>query len=127
MAIAQLLIKPPEGLATGPIFKALNLSPGESLDGLDPEELLVLLKENGPSNTNCVNDLQAPAFSQLPRLDSLKKRLISSGLYQAVFMTGSGSTLVCIGSEELPSFLEDDEDNEVIHHLCKSKSVPLPP
>lgn len=119
MDLIQLLVKPPEGLATGPIFKALNLSPGEIFDGLDPEELLALLQKNGPSNTNCVNDLQPPAFSQLPRLDSLKKRLISSGLYQAVFMTGSGSTLVCIGSEELPSFLEDDEDCEVIRRLSK--------
>ena len=45
----------------------------------------------------CVNDLEPPAFSVLPSLRLLKERLQAEGRYDAVFMSGSGSTLVAVG------------------------------
>lgn len=59
----------------------------------------------------CVNDLEQPAFDNLPELLDLKQRLKREGgaAYDAVFMTGSGSTIVCMGSDSRPVFLSGDE------------------
>jgi 4-diphosphocytidyl-2-C-methyl-D-erythritol kinase len=45
-----------------------------------------------------VNDLEQPAFDKLPQLGELKRRLQEEGGFEAVFMTGSGSTIVGVGS-----------------------------
>jgi hypothetical protein len=44
-----------------------------------------------------VNDLEQPAFANLPELKLLKDRLKVEGRnkYSSVFMSGSGSTIVC--------------------------------
>ena len=41
----------------------------------------------------------------------LKTRLIeeSEGRFSAVFMTGSGSTMVCIGSDQPPAWLQEQQ------------------
>ena len=102
-----LLIKPPVGLSTPAIFKALDL---ERTSAAEPRAILDELRNGGAiTQALCVNDLEAPAFQVLPELESLKQRLISTGLYSAVWMTGSGSTMVCAGSEEVPPFVAEDD------------------
>lgn len=48
----------------------------------------------------------------LPELEALKGKLSAEGggRFSAVFMTGSGSTIVCAGSDEPPEFLATDSD-----------------
>ena len=97
-----LLVKPSIGLSTPAIFKALDL---DSRSSADPEQLLAGLATNGASPEVCVNDLEPPAFAELPRLGELKDRLAQDGSFDAVFMSGSGSTIVGVGSEAVPQFL----------------------
>ena len=47
-------------------------------------------------------------FCRLPQLLELKQRLQAEGCFQSVFMTGSGSTIVCVGADEPPGFLFDE-------------------
>lgn len=81
----------------------------------DPQELLSLMAEHGIKQDYCVNDLEEPAFVNLPDLRALKDRLQneSDGRFTAVFMTGSGSTIVCIGSDEPPKFLQEEQYSDV--------------
>lgn len=101
-----LLIKPPIGLSTPQIFKALDL---ERRSTSDPRELLSSMQQNGTITQDlCVNDLEQPAFDTLPELLDLKQRLQATGDYESVFMTGSGSTIVCVGSDAVPDFVAQD-------------------
>nr|AJR27236.1 4-diphosphocytidyl-2-C-methyl-D-erythritol kinase [Haematococcus lacustris] len=119
-----LLVKPPVGLATPRIFKSLDLS---RRSAADPLELLAGMTKAGATGSPlpqalCVHDLEQPAFDNLPELKELKERLASSpvgsspqdspgGAEQqrpaAVFMTGSGSTIVSVGCDTPPAFLAD--------------------
>lgn len=60
-----LLVKPNIGLSTPQIFKALDLD-GRST--ADPLALMERIKGEGCADDICVNDLEAPAFSELPEL-----------------------------------------------------------
>ena len=84
-----LLVKPPVGLSTPEVFKALDLA---RRSAADPLELLRGLAARGAIEPElCVNDLEQPAFDVLPSLAQLKQRLIteSDGRFSAVFMTGA--------------------------------------
>eukprot|EP00803_Ostreobium_quekettii_P010088 evm.model.scf_310.5 EVM.evm.TU.scf_310.5 scf_310:25857-26912(+) len=107
-----LLVKPAVGLPTGQIFKQLDLDKRSSAD---PEALLNRLSNDGMSQDVCVNDLEPPAFKTLPELADLKGRLQreGGGKFSAVFMTGSGSTIVCAGSDEVPEFLQEEAYSDV--------------
>ncbi|GAB4821619.1 hypothetical protein N2152v2_008665 [Parachlorella kessleri] len=100
-----LLVKPPVGLSTPEIFRALDLSRRSTAD---PLQLLAGLRQEGAVQQLCVNDLEQPAFDRLPQLLQLKQRLQAEACFQSVFMTGSGSTIVCVGSDEPPAFLFDE-------------------
>jgi 4-diphosphocytidyl-2-C-methyl-D-erythritol kinase len=101
-----LLVKPPIGLSTPAIFKALDLS---RRSGVEPRTLLERMQRGGRvTQALCVNDLEQPAFDTLPALLELKTKLQGTGLYEAVFMTGSGSTIVCTGSDQVPPFVEEN-------------------
>lgn len=101
-----LLVKPPIGLSTPEIFKALDLSRRSTAD---PKDLLSGLAARGAEQALCVNDLEQPAFDRLPALAELKDRLQKEGSFQSVFMTGSGSTIVGVGSDAAPAFLQGPE------------------
>ena len=74
--VPMLLVKPRIGLSTGKIFGALYI---EGTSDADPERLLEELIKSGKCEQRlCVNDLEAPAFSQLPKLETLKQRLLGS-------------------------------------------------
>jgi 4-diphosphocytidyl-2-C-methyl-D-erythritol kinase len=106
-----LLVKPPVGLSTPEIFKALDL---DRRSTADPRQLLAGLAARGPSQEVCVNDLEQPAFDRLPALGELKERLRAEGgdAFSAVFMTGSGSTMVGVGSDSAPEFLKADAETQ---------------
>jgi len=104
-----LLVKPPIGLSTPQIFKALDLDRRSTADPLD---LLKGLADGSACTPQlCVNDLEQPAFDTLPELLALKERLIQEGgdNYSVVFMTGSGSTIVAIGDDTPPAFLSEPD------------------
>jgi 4-diphosphocytidyl-2-C-methyl-D-erythritol kinase len=109
LTVPLLLVKPPIGLSTPAIFKALDLSRRSTVD---PRALLQQLEALGRMTPElCVNDLEQPAYDTLPELLQLKQRLQaegpSSGAFDAVWMTGSGSTIVCMGSDAAPGFLSE--------------------
>ncbi len=108
-----LLVKPPTGLSTPAIFKALNL---DARSDADPRRLLREMTDGGALRPDLVvNDLEQPAFDSLPELLALKQRLQreSGGAFSTVFMTGSGSTIVCAGSDDPPAFLSGEEYADV--------------
>ncbi|KAL5221720.1 hypothetical protein ABZP36_026433 [Zizania latifolia] len=107
--LPMVLIKPPEACSTAEVYKRLRL---EQTSQTDPLVLLKEITENGISQDACVNDLEPSAFQVLPSLKKLKKRIIAAnrGDYNAVFMSGSGSTIVGIGAPDPPAFVYDDDD-----------------
>ncbi|XP_042405001.1 4-diphosphocytidyl-2-C-methyl-D-erythritol kinase, chloroplastic-like [Zingiber officinale] len=109
MDLPMVLIKPPEACSTAEVYKRFRL---DQTSSIDPLVLLREINENGISQDVCINDLEPPAFEVLPSLKRLKKRVLTAGRgeYNAVLMSGSGSTIVGIGSPEPPSFVYDDEE-----------------
>ncbi|KAJ4840615.1 hypothetical protein Tsubulata_020917 [Turnera subulata] len=107
--IPMVLIKPLEACSTAEVYKRLRL---DHTSQVNPVTLLERISTNGISQDICINDLEAPAFEVLPSLKRLKQRIIaaSRGEYDAVFMSGSGSTIVGIGSPDPPQFVYDDEE-----------------
>ncbi|XP_057479756.1 4-diphosphocytidyl-2-C-methyl-D-erythritol kinase, chloroplastic/chromoplastic [Actinidia eriantha] len=107
--IPMVLIKPPQACSTAEVYKRLRL---DQTSKIDPLTLLEKISTNGISQHVCVNDLEPPAFEVLPSLKRLKQRVIaaSRGQYDAVFMSGSGSTIVGIGSPDPPQFVYDDDE-----------------
>jgi 4-diphosphocytidyl-2-C-methyl-D-erythritol kinase len=102
-----LLVKPPIGLSTPTIFKALDL---DRRSTEDPKDILQgLCNDSKVLPQYVVNDLEQPAFDCLPELKQLKEDLIREGTFDAVFMTGSGSTIVGIGSDDIPPCLLQDQ------------------
>ncbi|GAV76850.1 GHMP_kinases_N domain-containing protein [Cephalotus follicularis] len=110
--IPMVLIKPQEACPTAEVYKRLRL---DQTSKVDPLTLLEKISKNGVSQDVCINDLETPAFEFLPTLKGLKQRVVSAsrGEYDAVFMSGSGSTIVGIGSPHPPQFIYDDDYNDV--------------
>lgn len=106
-----LLVKPPVGLSTPQIFKSLDLDRRSTADPLKLLEDMTAKAAITPEL--CVNDLEQPAFDNLPELLQLKQRLQAEGSYEAVFMTGSGSTIVCVGSDTAPQWLSEPQYKEL--------------
>ncbi|XP_058079051.1 4-diphosphocytidyl-2-C-methyl-D-erythritol kinase, chloroplastic-like isoform X2 [Magnolia sinica] len=105
----MVLIKPQQACPTGEVYKRLRLDQSSSVD---PLTLLEKITQMGISQDVCINDLEPPAFEVLPSLKLLKKRVLAAGRgqYDAVFMSGSGSSIVGIGSPEPPQFVYDDDE-----------------
>ncbi len=89
------LVKPSEGCSTPAIFKALGLRPGQLLPGPEPRSMLAKFAASIES-APFLNDLEPPAFEVMPLLRSLRDDLQGYG-FGAVMMSGSGSTIFCIG------------------------------
>nr|WNX96125.1 4-diphosphocytidyl-2-C-methyl-D-erythritol kinase [Ayapana triplinervis] len=107
--LPMVLIKPPEACSTAEVYKRFRLDVSSTVA---PLTLLEKISKNGISQDVCVNDLEPPAFEVLPSLKRLKQRIIAAGRgkYDAVFMSGSGSTIVGVGSPDPPQFIYDEED-----------------
>lgn len=94
------LVKPAAGCSTPLVFRAMGLSKGEPLAGLQPIDLLAPFEANVRTATY-VNDLERPAIQVLPVIAELKYELMKLGLFDAVMMSGSGSTIFCLGEAPL--------------------------
>uniref|UniRef100_A0A224XFU7 4-(cytidine 5'-diphospho)-2-C-methyl-D-erythritol kinase n=1 Tax=Hypericum kalmianum TaxID=473045 RepID=A0A224XFU7_9ROSI len=107
--LPMVLIKPQEACPTAEVYKRFRL---EKTTPVDPLALLEKISSSGISQNVCINDLETPAFEFVPTLKRLKQRIIAAGRgkYDAVFMSGSGSTIVGIGSPEPPQFIYDEDD-----------------
>ncbi|GER54727.1 4-diphosphocytidyl-2-C-methyl-D-erythritolkinase [Striga asiatica] len=107
--LPMVLIKPQEACPTAEVYKALRM---ENTSKIDPLSLLEKISSNGISQDVCINDLEPPAFEVLPSLKRLKQRIAAAGRgqYDAVFMSGSGSTIVGVGSPDPPHFVYDDDE-----------------
>lgn len=69
------IVKPPEGLSTADVFRNLDLS---QCSNRDPRELLEKMRK-GIIFADFVNDLEAPSFKLVPRLEELKEKLYEAG------------------------------------------------
>jgi 4-diphosphocytidyl-2-C-methyl-D-erythritol kinase len=107
-----LLIKPSTPLSTGAVYKALDVN---KCSKVNPDELLErFYNEKTPSQDLCINDLELPAFGEMAILQDVKKELIATGEYESVFMSGSGSTMVCLGNhliQEDTNFERESKDD----------------
>lgn len=88
------LVKPNEGLSTPVVFRHLDY---DELSRVEPTHLLKQFVEEGLAEAEYVNDLELPAFKAMPSLQKMKAELEDLG-FEHVLMSGSGSTIFCIGS-----------------------------
>ena len=94
------IVKPAIGLSTPLVFKALQY---DRLSSIDPELLLNRFLINGAMDAgeDCyVNDLELPAFICAPELQTLKEELKQVKGFKYVMMSGSGSSIFCMGEPE---------------------------
>eukprot|EP00624_Nannochloropsis_granulata_P006756 evm.model.NODE_51261_length_21574_cov_29.278948.3 len=97
------IVKPPIGLSTPAVFKALDLN---ALSKEDPRALLsaftTRLGKGEPIPPSLyVNDLEPPAFQCIPRLKTIKDSLLSKG-FTSVMMSGSGTSIFAMAPPSLP-------------------------
>jgi 4-diphosphocytidyl-2-C-methyl-D-erythritol kinase len=109
------IVKPNLGLATKEVFRKVKL---EDLPSSDP---LKYLNDCVKGSLSCFNDLEVAAFSLMPELETLKKKLLSLG-FPIVLMSGSGSSFFCIGDPLLPLELEISD-----HFVCRSSFISRSP
>lgn len=92
------IVKPDLGLSTPAVFKALKY---DQLSTMDPECLLKRFMDHGAINAGgedaYINDLEQPAFDCLPQLRALKEELCGVDGFKHVMMSGSGTSIFCIG------------------------------
>uniref|UniRef100_A0A7S2URY2 4-(cytidine 5'-diphospho)-2-C-methyl-D-erythritol kinase n=1 Tax=Attheya septentrionalis TaxID=420275 RepID=A0A7S2URY2_9STRA len=100
------IVKPQLGLSTPQVFGAMDY---DKLSDADPQELLQqFTSSNGPEGSSMtsvadvpdscyVNDLEFPAFQCVPELKELKEQLLKVEGFQHVLMSGSGTSIFCMG------------------------------
>ncbi len=104
------IVKPNIGLSTPSVFKALDY---DELSDQDADNVLLpaFLETKGVENVakECyVNDLEPPAFRCVPRLGELKESLLKVEGFKHVMMSGSGTSIFCIGEpEDREAFLKE--------------------
>jgi 4-diphosphocytidyl-2-C-methyl-D-erythritol kinase len=107
------LVKPNVGLSTPSVFSALDY---DLLSTVDPEELLEDFVQHGVygvQKESFLNDLEPPAFKCVPMLRTLKEELQQVPGFTQVLMSGSGSTIFCIGSpEDKEAFMKEFGERE---------------
>eukprot|EP00252_Welwitschia_mirabilis_P023516 TRINITY_DN6669_c0_g1_i1.p1 TRINITY_DN6669_c0_g1~~TRINITY_DN6669_c0_g1_i1.p1 ORF type:complete len:424 (+),score=74.79 TRINITY_DN6669_c0_g1_i1:136-1407(+) len=115
----MILMKPQQECPTAQVYRLFQLSHASSVE---PLELLQEISRNGISQNVCINDLEAPAFELLPSLKKLKQQALreAQGQYIAVFMSGSGSTIVGVGDKRPPQFIYDKSSG--YHDMFVSES-----
>ena len=107
------IVKPNVGLSTPSVFKALDY---DELSTLDADEVLLpsFLKdfESVPAE-HYINDLEAPAFRCVPQLGKLKGELEKVKGFKHVMMSGSGTSIFCLGHpEDEDAFLQQFDSRD---------------
>lgn len=109
------IVKPDLGLSTPKVFSALDYN---QLSKEDPEMLLNTFLNEGVVNTDdkyYINDLEQPAFDCLPELKALKEELLKVRGFHHVMMSGSGTSIFCIGEpEDKEGFMKEFDGREGI-------------
>lgn len=109
------IVKPNIGLSTPSVFKALNY---DELSAIDSNEILLpaFLDSDGVENVPnkyYINDLEPPAFRCIPELGELKDSLSKVDGFKHVMMSGSGTSIFCIGQPvETESFMKEFGESE---------------
>ena len=107
------IVKPDFGLSTPKVFGALDY---DQLSNEDPEMLLNTFLQKGVVNTEdkyYINDLEQPAFDCLPELRALKDELLGVKGFDHVMMSGSGTSIFCIGEpEDKEAFMKEFDGRE---------------
>eukprot|EP00527_Entomoneis_sp_CCMP2396_P008704 CAMPEP_0198136878 /NCGR_PEP_ID=MMETSP1443-20131203/441_1 /TAXON_ID=186043 /ORGANISM="Entomoneis sp., Strain CCMP2396" /LENGTH=342 /DNA_ID=CAMNT_0043798165 /DNA_START=80 /DNA_END=1105 /DNA_ORIENTATION=- len=91
------IVKPNIGLSTPAVFKALDY---DKLSELDPDEKLLPTFLKGIDQVPdelFINDLELPAFKCIPELQELKEELVQIAGFDHVMMSGSGTSIFCLG------------------------------
>lgn len=100
------IVKPNVGLSTPAVFKALDY---DKLSSKDPDsELLPKFLEgiDKVPDDFFINDLEPPAFKNVPQLAQLKNDLLGVEGFEHVMMSGSGTSIFCLGEpKDRVSFL----------------------
>jgi 4-diphosphocytidyl-2-C-methyl-D-erythritol kinase len=94
------IVKPTIGLSTPSVFKALEY---DKLSTLDPETELLPAFLKGVDlvpDELFINDLERPAFTCVPELQQLKNELKNVNGFKHVMMSGSGTSIFCIGEPD---------------------------
>jgi 4-diphosphocytidyl-2-C-methyl-D-erythritol kinase len=94
-AFSMWIAKPSFGLSTPKVYQETKAA---LLPDRDP---LRALKEYKRGEGVFYNDLEVPAFSLSPRLESLKITLLEAGFKQVV-LSGSGTAFFCLGLKKPP-------------------------
>jgi len=104
------IVKPNVGLSTPSVFKALDYDELSTLDA-DKTLLPAFLETDGVENVSdeyYINDLEPPAFRCVPELGELKSSLQKIKGFDHVMMSGSGTSIFCIGEpDDKDSFLTE--------------------
>lgn len=94
------IVKPAVGLSTPSVFKALEY---DKLSTLDPDQTLLPAFLQGVDHVSddlFINDLEPPAFKCVPELKELKDELLQVKGFDHVMMSGSGTSIFCLGEPE---------------------------
>jgi len=98
------IVKPADvGLSTPSVFQALDY---DLLSTVDPDETLLPAFLNAQPSVRAVpdeffiNDLEAPAFQCVPELKQLKDELLQVAGFDHVMMSGSGTSIFCLGEPD---------------------------
>mmetsp|Transcript_12363 Transcript_12363/g.18120 ORF Transcript_12363/g.18120 Transcript_12363/m.18120 type:complete len:345 (-) Transcript_12363:132-1166(-) len=101
-ATELVIVKPNVGLSTPTVFKSLEY---DKLSDLDPDNLLEEFIDKSETiamvdDRSFVNDLEPPAFKNLPELKQLKEDLQKVKGFHHIMMSGSGTSIFCIGNPD---------------------------
>eukprot|EP00986_Skeletonema_menzelii_P001008 scaffold274_cov144-Skeletonema_menzelii.AAC.31 len=107
------IVKPNLGLSTPKVFKALDY---DQLSTEDPQMLCDVFLREGVVNTDdkyYINDLEQPAFDCLPELKALKDELLQVEGFDHVMMSGSGTSIFCIGEPtDKDAFMKEFDERD---------------
>jgi len=97
-----VIVKPDVGLSTPQVFRSLEY---DNLSELNPEQLLKDFTSKSEDismvdDKSFINDLEPPAFKNVPELKELKDSLQEVKGFQHVMMSGSGTSIFCIGNPD---------------------------
>mmetsp|Transcript_686 Transcript_686/g.818 ORF Transcript_686/g.818 Transcript_686/m.818 type:complete len:346 (+) Transcript_686:74-1111(+) len=104
-----VIVKPNVGLSTPQVFKSLEY---DKLSNISPDQLLQdftnKFKDISKVNDHSfINDLEIPAFKNIPDLRELKESLQKVKGFQHVMMSGSGTGIFCLGyPDDMQAFEE---------------------
>lgn len=111
------IIKPPYGLPTKDVFEHLNYKSVFSPDSIQQD-----LNNCIEGNIAYFNMLEKAAFELRPQLAALKNQLLQAG-FKAVIMSGSGSSLVCIGENMHPLEIQENHSLFPVSYIRRTSNA----